>query len=418
MLLSRLSGTIEIPKILSFTNSLNQRIAQGEAIDNLTIGDFNPSIFPVPEPFARLIAQAYNDGHTNYPGAFGLTQTRRAAAQMINRYCSISLSGDDYLIASGTRPFIYSAYRAIVDPGDKVVYPVPSWNNDQYAKMLQADICEVETRPESGFMPSAAELEPHLKQARLLALCSPQNPTGTVFSKQGLSDICELIVAENRRRSAGEKPLYVFFDQVYWLLTHGETPFYHALQLCPDIRPYAIFIDGMSKAFAATGVRVGWASGPDPVLAKMRAIIAYMGAWAPKAEQVAAAGFFADDSQVDAYIQQFRQRLKQRLNAIYDGVKDLKSQGYPVDAIKPQASIYLSVKLDIAGKTTATGQTLDNHETAHQYILDEAQIGILPFSWFGAKTHDSWFRVSVGALHTKQIPVILEKLASALSKLR
>ena len=105
---------------------------------------------------------------------------------------------------------IYAAYRTIVDPKDKVVFPVPSWNNEHYARMCGAEIVPVETGPENRFMPTAAMLEPHLGNASLLALCSPLNPSGTVLSTQDLKGICQLVVTINRRRSARQKPLYVF----------------------------------------------------------------------------------------------------------------------------------------------------------------------------------------------------------------
>ena len=281
-------------------------------------------------------------------------------------------AADEVIIASGSRPLIYAAYRAIVDPGERVVYPVPSWNNENYAALTEAKISRVPTVAAHGFMPTADALAPHLSDAVLLALCSPQNPTGTLFTEQNLRAICDLVVAENRRRTRAQKPLYVMFDQVYWALSFGYdddgygnrntddikntgdestvTPFHHPLALCPEIADYAIFIDGISKAFAATGVRVGWATGPRELTAKMSALITHIGAWAPRPEQVGAGVFLADHAAVDRHLTEFRAQLKARLAGFHNAFIALKNEGHPVDAIAPQAAIYLSIKIDIQNK--------------------------------------------------------------------
>ena len=420
MNLSRLAEQIRTSPILTIAAEINARRRRGEALHNLTVGDFDSSIFPIPDGLTEAIIAAYRDHQTNYPGATGLPEIRGGVADLLNRVCELDYEADDVIIASGSRPLIYAVYRTVVDPGERVVYPVPSWNNEHYAAMLGAQTATVETAPENHFMPTAEAIAPHLKDAVLLALCSPQNPTGTLFDKPNLKAICELVVAENRRRGGAQKPLYVMFDQVYWALAFADSgtgAFHHPLAVCPEIRDYAIFVDGLSKAFAATGVRVGWATGPRPLIMKMSSLIAHVGAWAPKPEQIAAAVFLADRPAVDRYLDGFRARLAGRLGDFHAAFMALKNKGYAVDAIAPQAAIYLSVKIDIQGRQTASGVPLDSADAVQKYLLDEAKIGILPFSWFGAKNHGNWFRLSVGACRREQIPVIMAGLEAALEKL-
>ncbi len=414
MKLSKLAEGIKTSPILTFAAEINAKIAAGEHFHNLTIGDFDPRVFPIPQGLSQDVAQAYHDHETNYPGAAGLPRFRHAVAALLKRKCGVDYAPDDIQIASGSRPLIYGAYRVIVDPGDKVVYPVPSWNNHTYSQMVGATAVAIETDAENQFMPSADKIEPYLQGATLLALCSPQNPTGTVFQASDLREICELVVAENRRRPATEKPLYVLFDQVYWLLTFGGGEFHHAVSLCPGIRDYAVFIDGLSKSFAGTGIRVGWACGPSPLIGKIRTTVAHMGAWAPRPEQVAAGAFLARDSEVDEFLDDFRRRLQARLDGLYQGFMELKQKGYPVDAIKPQASIYLTVRIDLLGRGTRVGSRLDSHEAVHRYILDEGKVAILPFSWFGAGNRGDWFRLSVGTCELEDIGQIMDRLQHVL----
>jgi hypothetical protein len=108
---------------------------------------------------------------------------------------------ESVLIASGARPILYSAYRCVVNPGDKVIYPVPSWNNNHYVWISGAEGIVVPTEPEDGFMPTLERIAPHLSEARLLCINTPLNPTGTVIGERRLREIVEAIVEENRSRT-------------------------------------------------------------------------------------------------------------------------------------------------------------------------------------------------------------------------
>src|SRR5690606_22383213 len=152
----------------------------------------------------------------------------------------------------------------------------------------------------------------------LVALCSPQNPTGTVFSKEQLNDICELIIAENKKRK-NKKPLYLMYDQIYMALTFGNTRHVDPVSLHPELRPYTIYVDGLSRAFSATGLRVGWAFRPDNIIEKMKSILSHVGAWSPKPEQVATAHFLSKEHVVDHFLIHYKSEVEKRLNAFYDG---------------------------------------------------------------------------------------------------
>lgn len=418
MKLSKLAEGITTHPILTLAAHINEKKAAGEKIFNFTVGDFDSEIFPIPELLKTETIKAYEDNQTNYPGAFGTPQFRESIAQTLNRLCGLNYTAADIQIASGSRPLIYACYNVIVDPGDKVVFPGPSWNNDNYTLLTKTRATIVETSPENDFMPTADQLRPHVEDAQLLALCSPQNPTGTVFSRERLKEICDLVIDVNTRRGADEKPLYVMFDQVYWLLTFGEVEFHHPLSVCPEIKDYAIFIDGLSKSFAGTGIRVGWATAPAHMLPKMRALIAHIGAWAPKPEQIAAGKFLQNTQAVDDYLSHFCTQLQNRLQGFYDGFMALKAKGYPVDAIAPQAAIYLTVQIDLVGKTTPDGNVLTDGDDVRAYLLDTLKIGVLPFSWFGAENYGDWYRISVGTCRQEDVSEamgILEAGMSALS---
>ena len=203
-------------EIIKIAGEIRNKISQGEKIQNLTIGDFDPNIFPIPKKFQELIIKAYKNGETNYPPANGIPELRESVSHFLNSRENLNYSPDDILISGGGRPLIYATYQALIDPGDTVLFPVPSWNNNHYSHLSGAKKVAIKTKPENNFMPSAADFEPYIKEANLIAICSPLNPTGTVFSKDQLQEICDLVLQENRRRGENEKPLYLLFDQIYW----------------------------------------------------------------------------------------------------------------------------------------------------------------------------------------------------------
>lgn len=416
--LSHLAGTLIGSEIVKLGNAISERIRNGEKIYNFTIGDFDPQVFPIPAELESLIIESYQQRNTSYPAAEGVLDLRKAVSSFIKEWEGIDYSPNEIQIASGGRPLIYTIFKAIVDKGDKVIYGVPSWNNNHYVHMTDGEHCVIECLPENDFMPTPDDIRKHIKGATLICICTPQNPTGTTLSKQALAEICDLILEENRQRGEDEKKLYLMFDQMYWTLTYGTTEHYNPISLRPDMKPYTVFVDGISKVFASTGVRVGWALGPETVIAKMKAILSHLGAWAPMAEQKAVAKYLLQKDDIARYLVHFKAEIEERLRSIHNGLIALQKKGYPVDSVSPQAAIYLTIKLDLAGKTTADGKALVSQSDVTSYILGEAKLAVVPFSAFGAGPNSPWYRLSVGTSKKEEIPEMLGKLEEALEKLK
>jgi aspartate aminotransferase len=417
MKLSHLAETLIGSEIVKLGGEIRDKIRGGERIYNFTVGDFDPAIFPIPKELEEEIITAYRNHFTNYPAGDGNLDLREAIAQFLKEREQLSYKPSEILVASGGRPLIYSLYRAVCDKEDKVIYAVPSWNNNHYTHFIGAEHVVIEARAENNFMPVAKDIRPHLKGATLLALCSPQNPTGTTFTKHDLEAICDMVLEENSRRGDNEKKLYVMYDQMYWQLTYGDIEHYNPVSLRPAMQSYTIFIDAISKCFAATGVRVGWAFGPQVIRDKMNAILSHLGAWAPMAEQKACARFMLNNEAIDNYLKHFKAEVEVRLRDIYNGLQQLKNEGFSVDAIAPQAAIYLTIKIDLAGKKTADGKLLTQQSDVTAYLLNEAKLAVVPFYAFGADRSSPWYRLSVGTCKKEEIGEMLDQLRNALKKL-
>lgn len=404
-------------EIIRQSNEVNEKIRNGALIYNLTIGDFDPKVFPIPAALLDEIIYAYREGHTNYPMANGIPDLRKAVSAFIRKYQQLDYSADEILISAGSRPLIYAVYKTLVNPGDKVLFPVPSWNNNHYCHLSGAEAIMVETSAENDFMPVASQLRPYLQEARMIALCSPLNPTGTVFSREALDEICGMVVEENKRRLGKERPLFILYDQVYSILCFGDTEHHDPVSLYPELREYTVCIDGISKAFAATGVRVGWAFGPDYIVSRMKAILSHVGAWAPKAEQVATAKFLSDRDGVESFLTHFLTEISNRLQAFYRGFLSLRAEGYRVEVVEPRAAIYLTVRFDLMGMRLPSGKIISDTRDITDFLCDEAHLAIVPFTSFGSENNPDWYRLSVGVSKMEDIPKILDFLRTALGKL-
>jgi aspartate aminotransferase len=396
--LSTLARGLIGSEILKVSGEVRTLTEQGRDICNLTVGDFSPKEFRIPARLEQLIRQMFINGETNYPPSDGTKEMRQAVVKFVRDGLGLDYGIESVLIAGGARPIVFAAYASVVDPGDKVVYPIPSWNNNHYTYLTGGVPVEIAVGPETNFLPTAEMLRPHIREARLICINTPLNPTGTVMAKSEVEAIARLVVDENARRAdSGERPVMILWDQVYWMLTFGDSVHYAPPQLVPEARDYTIFVDGISKAFAATGLRVGWTVAPPQVTARMRDILGHVGAWAPRPEQLAVAKFLGEPEAVTAFHETFIRELQVRLNLLYDGIDAMRRDGLPVRAIAPQGAIYLSAQFNLFNDRLRT------NEDIRKLLLEEAGFAVVAFQAFGLKQDSGWFRLSAGAVSPDDI---------------
>jgi aspartate aminotransferase len=195
------------------------------------------------------------------------------------------------------------------------------------------------------------------------------------------------------------------------MLTFGNARHETPVHAVPELARYTVFVDGISKAFAATGLRVGWCVGPRAVIAAVRDILGHVGAWAPRAEQVATAELLRDTPAMEEYLRAHKGRLQARLDKLHEGFSRMARAGLPVRDIPPQGAIYLSVKFDLIGR-----RGFQTNDQIRKYLLDEAGFAAVPFQAFGLSGENGWFRLSVGAVSVRDVEEALPRLEAALRK--
>ena len=150
----------------------------------------------------------------------------------------------------------------------------------------------------------------------------------------------------------------------------------------------------------------------------MKSILSHIGAWAPKAEQVAAAKYLMNDEAINRFLSAYKNQIQSRLEGFYQGIQKLKSKGYHVDCIAPQSAIYLTVKCDLRGATKADGNKINTMSDVAAYLLNDAGIALVPFYAFGSEKESPWFRLSVGTCSMEDVNGTISSLERALGELK
>ncbi|MEQ1832759.1 MAG: aminotransferase class I/II-fold pyridoxal phosphate-dependent enzyme [Candidatus Eisenbacteria bacterium] len=405
--LSRFTQGLMGSEVLRIAGEVRAAIAAGRDICNFTVGDFDPREFPLPKKLAEGVKAALDAGHSNYPPSNGIPELRKAVIAFYQRELQLDYPLESVVVASGARPLIYGTYRTLVDPGDVVAFPVPSWNNNHYIYMTGARGIPLEVQRANQFHPTPEQVAAVIGETRLLALSSPLNPTGTGMKPEVLAAISRIVVDENRRREAGgQRPVFMMYDMVYWATAFDTGLPVTPPSLVPEVAPYTVLIDAISKSLAATGLRVGWAFAHPLISQRMSDFLGHVGAWAPKPEQVASAAFLSDAAAFHEFRGQMAERLGLRLRALHEGFQRMRARGIDVESVAPEGTLYLSVRFPLG--ITVCGRRLATNEDVRKLLLDEAGIAVVPFQAFALPHEDGWFRMSIGAV---SMPAIEQGLA-------
>ncbi len=402
--MSHIGNGIVGSEIIKISQQIKE-ISKKHKVLNLTIGDFDSNINSIPENLKNRIVESYYDNLTNYPLSAGQLNLRQSVSEYLKKRQGINYNEDQILIGAGVRPLIYLIYKSLVNSGDGVIYPVPSWNNNHYSFLHGAIKQEIECEPENSFFPTVKDIDREINdKTSLICICSPQNPTGRIINPETLKGICDLIINENnvRANQVGSRPLYLLFDQVYSDLSFDGS-FVHPLLLCPEIEPYLICVDGISKSLCATGVRVGWVFGPKDIIGKMTEVFSHIGAWAPKPEQNAVAEYLNNYDDMVNFVTMKTKQYSEISTKICDKIDELKEKGFRIDCQRPEGGIYISIYL---------GESLSfpNMESYTKFLIDSCGIGLVPFEYFGLKNNKGWFRMSLGGVDPNNVEDILNSL--------
>ena len=384
------------------TMAVTAKAAQmkAEGIDVIGLGAGEPD-FDTPEPIRNAAKKAMDDGQTRYTPVGGTATLKQAIGDKFKRENEIDYATDEIIVGCGGKQVIFNALLATLNAGDEVIIPAPYWvSYPDITRMGGGVPVFVDCPASQGFKLRADSLEAAItSKSKWLILNSPSNPTGAAYTKEELEALIAVIEKHPQ--------LMVMSDDIYEHLIYGDTKFYTLAQLAPQLKDRILTINGVSKAYAMTGWRIGYAGGPSELIKAMSKIQSQSTSNPCSISQAAAVeALNGDQSFLNDWRMAFKRRrdlVVKRLNAI-DGI----------DCLTPDGAFYVfpSCK-DLFGKTTPQGNLLRNATDFSSYLLEEAQVAVVMGEAFGMDGH---FRISY-ATSDQTLEKACDRISQAVGKI-
>jgi len=350
---------------LAVTAKANELKAQG--IQIVPMGTGEPD-FDTPVNIQQAGIKAIQAGETRYTAVDGTPKLKQAICEKFERENNLSYSMNEVMVSSGGKQVFYNLCQAILDEGDEVIIPAPYWvSYPDIVILADATPVIIETGIEQGFKVTAQQLESEINSnTKLLVLTSPSNPTGAVYTKSELESLAAVLI--------NHPQVIILTDDIYEHIRWGNEDFVNIVMACPALKDRTMILNGVSKAYAMTGWRIGYAAGPEEIIKSMKKIQGQSTSNPSSVAQAAALeALNGDQSFISDMVETFKERydyIVAGLNAI-DGIECPESGGAFYSFPRVQGLIE---RLGLA----------DDVEFA-TYCLEELNIALVPGSAFGAQ---------------------------------
>ncbi|MGP0014275.1 pyridoxal phosphate-dependent aminotransferase [Pseudomonas sp.] len=345
-----------------------ERRAQGATIISLCAGEPD---FDTPRHVRAAAIDAIEHGHTRYTQVAGVRSLREAVAAKFRRENGLDVTWQDTLVCNGGKQVIYNALAATLNEGDQVIVPAPYWVS--YPEMVQ--LCGGEARivvcdADTGFKLTASALNDAITpQTRWLILNSPSNPTGAVYSREELQALADVLLAHPQ--------VLILADDIYEHLIFDDQAFHTLAQVEPRLAPRTLTMNGVSKAYAMTGWRIGFATGPRWLLAAMEKLQGQQTSGASSVSQQAALAALEGPKDFIHESRAVFQRRRDWMVALLNDIPGLACES-PAGAFYAFASC-----AGLMGRTSPAGRVLHSDEEVAHALLDEADVAVVQGSAFG-----------------------------------
>lgn len=385
-------------RILSLSESqslaMNQRAnelrAQGVDVISLTLGQPD---FHTPDHIKHAAQQGIADNYSSYGPVAGYPSLRQAIADKLQRENSVTYAPNQIVVTAGAKQAIYYALQALVNPGDEVVIPTPAWvSYSEMVKLVEGKVINVATTFDTNYKLTAQQLQQSITdKTKVLILCSPNNPTGSVYTKEEL-DVLAGVLEQHLN-------LYIISDEIYEHLIYSGQ--HHSLAEYPSLKDRVIIVNGVSKAYAMTGYRIGWLAAN---LAIAEACIRL------QSQQITCACTIAQKAAEAAYMGPQDSVESMRLSFLHrrDVALHLLREISGLEVAEPQGAFYLFPRC-----SRFYGDRIHNSNEMAEYLLNEAHVAVVAGSAYG---DDECIRISY-AVSEEQLKEAIKRIQVALAKL-
>jgi aspartate aminotransferase len=356
----------------SMTMKVSARAAELKAsgLDVVSFGAGEPD-FDTPDHIKQAAKRALDAGATKYTAVEGTPELRKAAAAWLGKAHDFAVSPGEVIVTSGAKQAVFNAFHVLLDAGDEVILPAPYWvSYSEIAKLAGATPVPVVSRPEDGFVVDPDAIGRAITaRTRLILVVSPCNPTGAVYDEKTLRAIADLAIKHD---------LWLLTDDIYRTLCYGDARFVQPATFGPEVRKRTIIVDGVSKAFAMTGWRIGFALAPPPVIEGMATLQGQSTTNAAAVSQAAAvAALEGPTDQLERMRGEFDQRRRYMLAAL---------RAIPgISCVEPRGAFYTFPDVSaFIGRRTPRGNRIDSDLALCEYLIEDARVAVVPGTAFFA----------------------------------
>ncbi len=379
IILSKALQRINPSATVGISQMARQMVQQGKDVIALSAGEPD---FDTPQPIKDAGIGAIKAGKTKYTNVDGIAELKNAVADKFNRENGLNVEAADCFVAAGGKQIIFNALMATLNSGDEVIIPAPYWvSYPDIALLAGATPVMINCDAKSGFKLSPEMLARAItKKTKWVILNSPSNPTGAAYTKDELVQLGEVIKKHEK--------IHVLSDDIYEHLLYDGREFFTLAQVCPELAPRVLTLNGVSKSHAMTGWRIGYCTGPRPILAAMGKL---------QSQSTTSASSISQWASVEAlngsndFLNEWREVFQKRRDFVVKKLNAIDG----LDCLTPDGAFYVFPSCTAQfGKVSRGGQEINNDKDFVMALLAENQVALVHGSAFGLCGH---FRLSYAA---------------------
>jgi aspartate aminotransferase len=383
----------------SSTIAMNQKSkelqAKGIDVINLTVGE--PDFF-TPDHIKEAAKKAIDDNYSFYSAVVGYPELLEAICKKLKRENNLDFAPNQIIVSNGAKHSIANAMLALINKGDEVIVPAPYWvSYAELVKLAEGTNVIINTTVEQDFKISPAQLEKAISpKTKALVLCSPSNPTGSVYTRSELKGLVDVLVKHPN--------IFIISDEIYEHINYIGG--HESIAQFSEIKDQIVLVNGVSKAYAMTGYRIGYMAAPVWLTKACNKLQGQMTTNASTIAQRASITALNSDKSIT---EKFRVAFEKRRDLVYESIMKIKG----IKCNKPAGAFYVFPDISSFYGKSAEGITIKNSDDMSFYLLDKAFIATVPGSGFG---YDKCIRISF-ATSEEKLKEALKRLQTALEKL-
>lgn len=393
---SELISSIEESRTMAISSLVKKLQSEGKNVLSFSAGEPD---FPTPEFIKQAAIKAINENFTRYTANEGYAPLINAIIQKFAKENNLEFKPQNILVSAGAKHSIYNLIMALCNPGDEVIFQSPYWvSYPEMVKLAQSTPVIIDAEVEQEYKVSPAQLEKVITpKTKIFLFNTPSNPTGSVYSKEEILALAEVL--------KNKEHIYIVSDEIYEkIVFDGEEHF--SIGSIDYLKDRTITINGVSKAYAMTGWRIGYAAGDAGIIKLARNLQSHSTSNAASISQAAALAALTQESDE---IEDMIKKFKERRDFIYEALNKVKEVKCPL----PKGAFYVFYDVSSYYGTKVNGYHINDSSSFCNYLLTEESVGLVPGVAFG---NDKCVRMSY-ACSFEDLTDGLERITRALSKL-